>query len=232
MLRSLAIALGAVMALSAAQPADAARNRSGREEVRRGAAHAPSARSVRVERPSTRRAERVSARRDDRRPAAAPTRGAFRLEPLRLARGEWIREPSSRGRAAAPSRQAMGNYRYADLRRGTRGREVVWADRRLAEQGRGHLRMVGMFSRPAMAGTLPADMRRRAGPKPARFARTEQAYAYERPAVSESFEAPAPRRGVWHAGLPAADGEQTDCPAGTMAVLARGHSSTFRCMPL
>jgi hypothetical protein len=40
------------------------------------------------------------------------------------------------------------------------------------------------------------------------------------------------RMGVWHAGLPSPDGEQMDCPVGTMAVLARGHSDTFRCMPM
>jgi hypothetical protein len=36
----------------------------------------------------------------------------------------------------------------------------------------------------------------------------------------------------WTAGLPAASGEQRDCPAGTMSTLARGHDDVIRCMPL
>jgi hypothetical protein len=36
----------------------------------------------------------------------------------------------------------------------------------------------------------------------------------------------------WTAGLPAASGEQRDCPVGTMSTLARGHDDVIRCMPL
>jgi hypothetical protein len=36
----------------------------------------------------------------------------------------------------------------------------------------------------------------------------------------------------WTAGLPAASGEQRDCPVGTMSTLARGHDDVVRCMPL
>jgi hypothetical protein len=36
----------------------------------------------------------------------------------------------------------------------------------------------------------------------------------------------------WQAGLPAASGEQRDCPVGTMSTLARGHDDVVRCMPL
>ena len=75
-------------------------------------------------------------------------------------------------------------------------------------------RTVGLFSRPAAASTLRAEGRddgdeRRGGGKMSRGG-----------------------RGAWHAGLPAADGEQTACPAGTISVLAQGHSSTYRCMPI
>jgi hypothetical protein len=46
----------------------------------------------------------------------------------------------------------------------------------------------------------------------------------------------APRGGLqrtsWQAGLPAADGEQLDCPVGTMSTLARGHDDVIRCMPM
>ncbi|WP_376093498.1 hypothetical protein ACE7GA_25635 [Roseomonas sp. CCTCC AB2023176] len=70
-------------------------------------------------------------------------------------------------------------------------------------------RTVGLFSRPAAASTLrDADDERSGGGKMAR------------------------RGGAWHAGLPDADGEQMACPPGTMSVMARGHSETFRCMPI
>jgi hypothetical protein len=40
------------------------------------------------------------------------------------------------------------------------------------------------------------------------------------------------QRTSWQAGLPAADGEQRDCPVGTMSTLARGHDDVIRCMPM
>ncbi len=41
-------------------------------------------------------------------------------------------------------------------------------------------------------------------------------------------------RGVagWQAGLPRADNAQRECPAGTLATLARGHDDVVRCLPL
>ncbi|MBU8543194.1 MULTISPECIES: hypothetical protein [Roseomonadaceae] len=36
----------------------------------------------------------------------------------------------------------------------------------------------------------------------------------------------------WQAGLPAVTMTQRDCPVGTFATLARGHSDIVRCMPL
>lgn len=41
-----------------------------------------------------------------------------------------------------------------------------------------------------------------------------------------------PRTASWQGGLPTASNIQSDCPPGTMATLARGHSSVTRCMPL
>jgi hypothetical protein len=35
----------------------------------------------------------------------------------------------------------------------------------------------------------------------------------------------------WHAGLARSDNAQTECPEGTFATLARGHSDVVRCMP-
>ncbi|MFH5923964.1 hypothetical protein [Roseomonas xinghualingensis] len=78
-----------------------------------------------------------------------------------------------------------------------------------AQTSRSNLRLVSLTGRPAAAATVSA---RRA---------------------KVSGKATRSRgMGVWHAGLPSPDGEQMDCPTGTMAVLARGHSDTFRCMPM
>lgn len=41
-----------------------------------------------------------------------------------------------------------------------------------------------------------------------------------------------PRLTSWQAGLPAATGEQRECPVGTMSTLARGHDDVVRCLPL
>jgi hypothetical protein len=46
-----------------------------------------------------------------------------------------------------------------------------------------------------------------------------------------------PRRAVssiagWQRGLPVANYAQRECPAGTLATLARGHDDVVRCMPL
>ncbi|HWL83479.1 MAG TPA: hypothetical protein VNR89_21200 [Roseomonas sp.] len=44
--------------------------------------------------------------------------------------------------------------------------------------------------------------------------------------------AAGPRLTSWQAGLPAAAGEQRECPVGTMSTLARGHDDVVRCLPL
>ncbi|MFC3123906.1 hypothetical protein ACFOD4_02440 [Pseudoroseomonas globiformis] len=44
--------------------------------------------------------------------------------------------------------------------------------------------------------------------------------------------AAAPQRTSWQAGLPAASGEQRECPVGTLSTLARGHDNVVRCLPL
>ncbi|TPG59029.1 hypothetical protein EAH89_06640 [Roseomonas nepalensis] len=179
MLRSFAIALGAVVALASVQPADAA---GSRQEARSaGKAARPAA-----ARPA---AARATAPRGPRAAEAAPAR-----RPAFAVRGS--------GRAQA--------LRYADRRPATMG-----------GQGRMGLRFVSLLSAaPAAAATVPA----RGG----KYAKA----AYTSARAEGADEGRAVRRGAWHAGLPAADGEQMDCPAGTMAVLASGHVDTFRCMPM
>lgn len=44
--------------------------------------------------------------------------------------------------------------------------------------------------------------------------------------------APVERPLAWQAGLPVASNAQRDCPAGTLATFARGHTDIVRCMPL
>ena len=77
----------------------------------------------------------------------------------------------------------------------------------------GAVRSVGFFSRPAFAAPSPVATR-------------DDDDDDRRVAI------PRGRGGSWHAGVPAADREQRDCPAGTMSVLARGHADTFRCVPI
>ncbi|MCR0981633.1 hypothetical protein [Roseomonas populi] len=205
-----AIAAATILALAAAQPAEAA---GGRAEAR---AHGKAAR------------------------VAAPTRAAVRPV-VAASRRPVVAAPRSRSASAAPARSAG----RATIRTATRGSErVVTASRggriqaraagrreariassraqvfnfagrrQVALHGRPGFRTVGLFSAPASASTLPSNGWKSGKPSRAR---------------GEG----APRRsGVWFTGLPAADGEQMDCPAGTMAVLARGHSDTFRCMPM
>ncbi|MFC7735024.1 hypothetical protein ACFQX4_04065 [Roseomonas sp. GCM10028921] len=173
MLRSLTIALGAVVALAAAHPNEASAAREARSSGKAA------------------------------RPAAAA-----RAPVAVLSRSSAVAAPRAAGRATI--RTAARGAEEATMARGSRAQARV-AGRRQAElsTARPGLRMVSLFSAPAAAASLPAG-----GGKSAKAPRG------------------AGRMGVWHAGLPAPDGEQMDCPAGTMAVLARGHIDTFRCMPM
>ncbi|MBB5693231.1 hypothetical protein [Muricoccus pecuniae] len=172
MLRSLTIALGAVVALAAAHPNEASAAREARSSGK--AAH----------------------------PAAAA-----RAPVAVLSRSSAAAAPRAAGRATI--RTAARGAEEAMMARGSRAQARV-AGRRQAElsTARPGLRMVSLFSAPA-AAAVPMG-----GGKSAKAPRGEG------------------RMGVWHAGLPAPDGEQMDCPTGTMAVLARGHADTFRCMPM
>ncbi|WP_198379726.1 hypothetical protein [Roseomonas sp. KE2513] len=205
MLRSFAIAFGTVVALAAVHPAEA------RQEAR-----------------SSGKAARATAAR----PTAAPT-----LRPAFAPRPAAAPATSRRMVAVAPRGRAAGSVRgqrSAEVRssrrpvfavRGATRREALrYTDLRPASMHgqRNGLRFVSLFSAaPAAASTLPA----RGG----KYAKA--AYTNTRDEGAEESRGYG-RMGVWHAGLPAADGEQMDCPAGTMAVLARGHTDTFRCMPM
>jgi len=79
-------------------------------------------------------------------------------------------------------------------------------------------------SRPTAASV------RNAAAKPAQLMRRGSA---QRTASRAPKRAPAgPRLTSWQAGLPAAAGEQRECPVGTMSTLARGHDDVVRCLPL
>ncbi|UFN48046.1 hypothetical protein LPC08_18815 [Roseomonas sp. OT10] len=133
---------------------------------------------------------------------ATPARSAARATPARQT-----------ARAAAPSRRASasvatrrGEGRVVAAR--SAGRQTAKAARSAGRQAVAAVR-VQKGSRMAQAGSSSL---RRVG-------------------FVGSAAAATPRRS-WHAGLPAADGDQMACPEGTMATLARGHSDTIRCMPL
>jgi len=202
-IRTGTVAAAALLVLSAAQPAEA--NGGRRAEARS---------SVKAARPAIRP---VTA---SRRPVAiAPSNRASRTE--RGTRAVAARD-TGRTRFAAAGRttgrataSAARGTRYA-TRAGTRAtaRAARGVERRQAAiPARSGLRMVSLFSSPAAAATLPGR-----GSKYGKPSRAASGGGY--------------RAGAWHAGLPAPDGEQTDCPSGTMAVLARGHADTFRCMPM
>ena len=199
MLRSFAIALGAVAVLAAAHPAEAARQGEARSKATRAAEPA-----------------RAAARPANARPANARAAVAAARRPEAVPRG---RAAAQLGRQRAAS-AATGRPVFS-VRAGSRQQALRYADRRSgAVQARPGLRFVGLFSTPAAAASLPA----RSG----KYGKA--AYSMSREDADEPRS--TGRMGVWHAGLPAADGEQMDCPTGTMAVLARGHSDTFRCMPM
>jgi hypothetical protein len=230
MLRSFAIALGAIVALAAVHPASAA---GGRAEARSsGKAPRVAARASAQPRLALRPAVTASRRpmaivpnnrasRAERGPSvASSSRASIRTAGRGAERGVASRsarfQPRVAGRREAFRAAERGNFFRGSFSRGN-------GERRQAalHNGRPGLRMVSLFSSPAAAATLPAR-----GGKYGKAYRS--AYRSETPSEGRSES----RGGIWHAGLPAADGEQMDCPAGTMAVLARGHSDTFRCMPM
>ncbi|WP_458093618.1 hypothetical protein [Roseomonas sp. WA12] len=222
MLRSMAVALGAILVLSAAQPASAA---GGRAEARSSGKAARSAAPAPARAPALRPAITASRRpvaivpnlRASRSAERAPRFADSGRATIRTAargvsaRSERVVTASRSGRLQARSAGRREAYRAADRRESRFERRQAWLP-----AARPGLRMVSLFSSPAAAATLPA----RGG-------------KYGKPSRSENrSEGRSEGRGIWHAGLPAADGEQMDCPAGTMAVLARGHADTFRCMPM
>jgi hypothetical protein len=114
----------------------------------------------------------------------------------------------------APQRSAVrapaSNLRQAVARPGAMvgGRRSMTVERgavpqRAAARTGGNLRRPAIVQRNARAGTRVAQN-----------------------------SAPRLQRTSWQAGLPAADGEQRDCPVGTMSTLARGHDDVIRCMPM
>ncbi|SHJ15728.1 hypothetical protein SAMN02745194_01881 [Roseomonas rosea] len=183
------------------------------------AAHpADAAGGRRAEARSSGKAARVAApARSSARPALTASRRPVAIAPSsRSARVERAGRATVRTAARGSARQVVASRSgRLQARAGGRRDAVRAADRRqaAAQSGRPGLRMVSLFSAPAAAASLPGR-----GGKAGKPARAQ--------GRSEG------RSGVWHAGLPAADGEQMDCPSGTMAVLARGHSDTFRCMPM
>jgi len=205
MLRSFAIALGTVVALAAVHPADAA---GSRHEAR---SSGKASRAV-AARPAVARSAVTAARR----PAAVGA-GASRRMAAIAPRGRTAPARGHRAAEAHSSRQVFA------VRGASRREALRYADRRptALHGNRSGLRFVSLFSAaPAAAATLPAR-----GGKYSKASYTSRVETGD-----EGYS--SGRMGVWHAGLPAADGEQMDCPAGTMAVLARGHSDTFRCMPM
>ncbi|WP_338663732.1 hypothetical protein VQH23_00915 [Pararoseomonas sp. SCSIO 73927] len=208
-----ALAAATILALAAAQPAEAA---GGRSEARGKAARvsAPARASVRPAVTASRRPVAVAPR--TRTASAAPARSPGRAVIRTASRGSARTVTARVATAGRGGRfQARAAGRREARQASFRAQSFNLAGRRPSGlHGRPGIRMVSLFSAPAAASTLPSR-------------------GWKAGKASRSRGEGAPRRsGVWFTGLPAADGEQMDCPAGTMAVLARGHADTFRCMPM
>jgi hypothetical protein len=122
------------------------------------------------------------------------------------------RQAASAPRRATASTASRGSARQVVASRSTRSQARALGRREATRTTRPGVRFVSMIAGPAHAATVSG--------------RSAKAGKASRAGGSTG------RMGVWHAGLPSPDGEQMDCPVGTMAVLARGHSDTFRCMPM
>jgi len=141
--------------------------------------------------------------------AVQPSEAASNRRTEARSAGKAPRAAAARPASTRQKAVTVRTTRQASASRTTRTQaRAATRSQAAARATRPNLRLVSLTGRPAAAATLSARTA-----KASKATRTR-------------------RMGVWHAGLPSADGEQMDCPTGTMAVLARGHSDTFRCMPM
>ena len=195
--------LAALMAaLVMPQPVEAAR-RDDRPQVSR------SAPASTVGRTNTPAASRAAAKPE---PAKAGARQAAQRPPA--ARQTAPRQASSR---QASNRQASNRQAAA---RPTASRQAA------LRPGDVRTQRQGVVVRGAAAATLPR------GPAAAARTATRSDASCTRRNGRTICSAPVERPLSWQAGLPSASNAQRDCPAGTLATLARGHNDIVRCMPL
>jgi len=140
--------------------------------------------------------------------ATAASRATAKPEPAKAGARQAASRPTNAARSSTPQAAARpAASRQAALRPG---------DVRTQRQG--------VVVRGAAAATLP---RAAAG----RTATRSDASCTRRNGRT-ICSAPVERPLSWQAGLPSASNAQRDCPAGTLATLARGHNDIVRCMPL
>lgn len=136
---------------------------------------------------------------------------------------------ASRAAAAKPTPGKAGQSQANTRQANTRESAARPAASRQAALRPGDVRTQrqGVVVRGAAAATLPR------GPAAAtRNAARSEASCRRRNGRTICSAPPAERPLSWQAGLPSATNAQRDCPAGTLATLARGHNDIVRCMPL
>ncbi len=153
-------------------------------------------------RPPAARQAATPARQSAARPAVAPARSAAAASPIRLVAHT----------RAVPARQS-------DARSSTAFRTAV-------PYGHGARAAVQLRDRSGRVIADPAAMRSVVRGQSARFA--------QRCTVTNGRRSCTAARQVafrWQGGLNTASGSQSQCPDGTMAMLALGHENVYRCVP-
>jgi len=174
-----------------------------------------------------------AARRDER-----STQATSRAQPGQVVRPAARQTPQAAASRQAAARQAprLAASRPAAARQAPGAAAGRRAASRQAALRPGDVRTQrqGVVVRGAAAATLPRGPAT-ASRKAARTASRSNATCTRRNgrttcAPTERVVTEPPLS--WQAGLPSASNTQRDCPAGTLATLARGHNDIVRCMPL
>jgi hypothetical protein len=138
----------------------------------------------------------------------------------------------------ATDRTAAGQARQAQVTatapRATSQRQATAP--RTAAQGQAAARTTRQATTPGattqrQAATPRTGLFRSAAAAPAGMPRTTGTCA-RRDAQGRCIRTTVARSARWQGGLPPMTMAQQDCPAGTVATLARGHSDVVRCLPI
>ena len=161
--------------------------------------------------------------RDSRAPAKVVKPVARAAAPAITRGAQAARAPAARTATAAPRSVSSSVPRIMS--------RAAAAPARVAQAPRGRTTVTVS---PGPRGRMTAKATGRSTQREPQVARSSiRGGAYQEVAEAPArFTGRGARYTSWQSGLPAASGEQRDCPAGTMSTLARGHDDVVRCMPL